>query len=106
MQSMGGDLRPVHLWVVLADDEQGGLWLETQVQQTEGKIHDLDIDLIPGIFLPDAIAFFALGDSVAQFGDAPQEGFCQCIFGWRNRRYVSLDARAENLARRRSAIGD
>ena len=74
-QGMRGDLRPVHLRVVLADDRQRFARAQPQLEQPQREVHHLLVDFVPGVFLPNAVALLALRHFAAQLGNAPQESF-------------------------------
>ena len=70
MQGVSRNLRPIHFRVILADDDQRVSALKAKFKQAHAKIDGLLVNFIPGIFLPDAVAFLALSDIFPELVDA------------------------------------
>ena len=105
-QSVRGDLRPVHLRVVLADDRQRVARGQPQLEQPHREVHHLIVDLVPAVFLPDAVTLLALRNSIARLGNAPQETLRKRILFRAHRLDHIVQQRCVDRARRRFAIGD
>ena len=106
VQGMRRDLRPIHLRVVFADDDQRVARLETQLVQAQAEVDDLLINFIPTVFLPDAVALFALRYGIAQFMDAPEEALRQGVLVCRHRFDGMVQLRGEYAPGRGRPIRD
>ena len=106
MQRVGGDLRPIHFRVILADNHHRIAGLQSELEQAHAKADGMLINLVPSVFLPDAITFFALRHPLAKFPDPREKVLRQGIQFRRDRLNAVGQAGGKDAAGRGAAIGD